>query len=250
MRSFYEREKGEMGFYTQLHSLKGFVPRTLEKAGFTILFYAGFLLLIPMLMVRRIFLDRRIRFLVVCVLILAAGLIIEIYLLPHYVAPFASAFYAIGLQAMRHLRVWRPEGKPVGLAMVRLTVTACVLLAGLRLFAQPLGMAPPEWPPSNWNFTWFGPEHFGTERAQIETRLEQQPGLQLAIVRYTSDHYPLDEWVYNRADIDASKVVWAREMDTTNNLELTHYYKDRTVWLVEPDATPARVSQYPLEESK
>jgi hypothetical protein len=248
MRSFYE--KGEMGFYKQIHSAKGFVPYTLEKAGFTILFYAGFLLLIPMLMVRRVFLDRRIRFLVVCVLILAAGLIIEIYLLPHYVAPFASAFYAIGLQAMRHLRVWRPEGKPVGLAIVRFTVTACVLLAGLRLFAQPLGMAPPEWPPSNWNFTWFGPEHFGTERAQIETRLEQQPGLQLAIVRYTSDHYPLDEWVYNRADIDASKVVWAREMDTTNNLELTHYYKDRTVWLVEPDATPARVSQYPLEESK
>jgi hypothetical protein len=248
MRSFYE--KGEMGFYKQIRSAKGFVPYTLEKAGFTILFYAGFLLLIPMLMVRRVFLDRRVRFLVVCVLILAAGLIIEIYLLPHYVAPFVSAFYAIGLQAMRHLRVWRPEGKPVGLAMVRFTVTACILLAGLRLFAQPLGIAPPEWPPSNWNFTWFGPEHFGTERAQIETRLEQQPGLQLAIVRYASDHYPLDEWVYNRADIDASKVVWAREMNTANNLELTHYYKDRTVWLVEPDAIPARVSQYPFEESK
>jgi hypothetical protein len=250
MRSFYEREKGEMGFYTQLHSLKGFVPRTLEKAGFTILFYAGFLLLIPMLMVRRIFLDRRIRFLVVCVLILATGLIIEIYLLPHYVAPFACAFYAIGLQAMRHLRVWRPEGKPVGLAMVRFTVTACVLLAGLRLFAQPLGIAPPEWPPSNWNFTWFGPEHFGTERAQIEGQMEKRPGGQLAIVRYSSDHNPLDEWVYNRADIDASKVVWAREMDTTNNLDLIHYYKYRTVWLVEPDAIPARVSQYPFEESK
>jgi hypothetical protein len=248
MRSFYE--KGEMGFYKQIHSAKGFVPYTLEKAGFTILFYAGFLLLIPMLMVRRIFLDRRIRFLVVCVLILSAGLIIEIYLLPHYVAPFAAAFYAIGLQAMRHLRLWRPEGKPVGLALVRFTVTACILLAGLRLFAQPLGMAPPEWPPSNWNFTWFGPEHFGTERAQIETQLEQQPGLQLVIVRYASDHYPLDEWVYNRADIDASKVVWAREMDTGNNLDLIHYYKDRTVWLVEPDATPARVSPYPFEEPK
>jgi hypothetical protein len=248
MRSFYE--KGEMGFYKQIHSAKGFVPYTLEKAGFTILFYAGFLLLIPMLMVRRIFLDRRIRFLVVCVLILAAGLIIEIYLLPHYVAPFAAAFYAIGLQAMRHLRVWRPEGKPVGLALVRFTVTACILLAGLRLFAQPLGMAPPEWPPSNWNFTWFGPEHFGTERAQIETQLEQRPGLQLVIVRYASDHYPLDEWVYNRADIDASKVVWAREMDIGNNLDLIRYYKDRTVWLVEPDATPARVSPYPFEEPK
>ncbi len=248
MRSFYE--KGEMGFYKQLHSANGFVKYTLEKAGFTILFYAGFTLLIPLLMVRRIFLDRRIRLLVVSVLILTAGLIIENFLLPHYVAPFTAAFYAIGLQAMRHLRVWKPEGKPAGLALVRLTVVSCFLLAGLRLFAQPLRIAPPEWPPSNWNFTWYGPEHFGTERAQIEARLEQLPVGQLAIVRYSPDHYPLDEWVYNSADIDGSKVVWAREMDAANNLELMHYYKDRQVWLVEPDAIPAKISPYAKQESK
>ena len=33
-----------------------------------------------------------------------------------------------------------------------------------------------EWPPSNWNFNWFGPGHYGTERAQMETWLDQQPG--------------------------------------------------------------------------
>ena len=66
-------------------------------------------------MMRRVFLDRRIRFLVVCVLVLTAGMAIEIFMIPHYLAPFTAAFYAIGLQAMRHLRVWKPEGKPVGL---------------------------------------------------------------------------------------------------------------------------------------
>ena len=248
MRSFYEKEKGEMGFYTQIHSLKGFVPYTLEKVAFTFLFYAGFVLLIPLIMVRRIFLDRRIRFLVVSTLVLAAGMVIEIYLLAHYVSPFTSAFYAIGLQMMRHLRVWKPEGKPVGLAMVRFAVTVCVLLAGLRLFAQPLHIAPPEWPPSNWNFTWYGPEHFGVERAQIQAQLKQLPGGQLAIVRYGHDHNPLDEWVYNGADVDGSKVVWAREMDAADNSELIHYYRSRKVWLVEPDAMPARVSPYPMVE--
>ena len=34
------------------------------------------------------------------------------------------------------------------------------------------------------------------------------------------------------------------------NLELIHYYRDRQVWLVEPDAIPARVSQYAIEESR
>jgi len=196
--------------------------------------------------VRHIFRDRRVRFLVITVLILAAGMAIEIYLLPHYLAPFAGAFYAIGLQAMRHLRQWKPEGKPVGLAMARFTVAVCVLLAGLRAFAAPLKLAPPEWAPGNWNFVWYGPEHFGTERAGIEDWLEHQPGKQLVIVRYALDHYPLDEWVYNRASIDDSKVVWAREMDAADNQELFRYYGERKVWLAEPDAIPARITPYPM----
>ncbi len=91
-------------------------------------------------------------------------------------APFTAAFYAIGLQMMRHLRVWKPEGKPTGLAMARLVVTVCVVMAAVRIFAQPLHIAQSEWPPSNWNFIWFGPEHFGTERARMEAWLDQLPG--------------------------------------------------------------------------
>ena len=246
MRNFYH--DGELNFYNHLHSLKGFVPYTLAKAGFAFLFYACFALLPPLLMVRRIFLDRRIRFLVVCVLVLAGGMVIEIYLLPHYLAPFTAAFYAIGLQAMRHMRFWKPEGRPMGLALVRLTAVLCVLMAGIRVAATPLHFGPNEFPPSNWNEAWFGPEHFGAERAQIEARFNQLSGGQLAIVRYNPKHNPGDEWVYNRADIDGSKVVWAREMDAEDNLELIHYYRNRQVWLVEPDAMPARVSPYPIVE--
>jgi hypothetical protein len=54
----------------------------------------------------------------------------------------------------------------------------------------------------------------------------------------------MDEWVYNAADIDRSKVVWARDMDEAENLQLMDYYKDRTAWLVQPDTQPARVSLY------
>jgi hypothetical protein len=246
MRTFYH--EGELEFYNHIHSVKGFVPYTLVKVGFAFLFYACFALFPPLLMVRRIFLDRRIRFLVVCVLVLAGGMVIEIYLLPHYVAPFTAAFYAIGLQAMRHLRVWRPEGRPMGLALVRLTVVVCVLMAGIRVVSKPMHFGTNEFPPSNWNETWFGPEHFGAERAQIEARLSQLPAGQLAIVRYSPDHNPGDEWVYNRADIDGSKVVWARDAGAADNLELIRYYQNRKVWLVEPDVIPARISPYPITE--
>jgi hypothetical protein len=132
--------------------------------------------------------------------------------------------------------------------MVRLLVVICVALAGLRVFTVPLHIAIPEWPPSEWADKWYGPEHFGVERAHIEAGLEQLPGDQLVIVRYTPGHNPIDEWVYNWADIDGSKVIWAREMDSANNLELIHYYHGRKVWLVEPDTLPASISPYPVPE--
>jgi hypothetical protein len=134
--------------------------------------------------------------------------------------------------------------------MVRLLVTLCIALAGVRLFAVPLHIRLAEWPPSEWVIEWYGPGLFGAERAAMQSSLEKLPGKQLVIVRYTSSHNPLEEWVYNSADIDGSKVIWAREMDSSNNDDnndkLIRYYKDRHVWLVQPDSTPATLSAYPM----
>lgn len=238
MREFYEQN--EFDAYRKIHKVSGFVPETLLKASRAILFYAGIALLVPLIMLRRVFLDRRISFLIVCVLVLIGGQLIAIFLIPHYLAPCTAAFYAIGLQAMRHLRLWTPVGQPVGLTLVRLTVTLCVFLAGVRAFAEPLHLDL-----SSLVFEWYGrSSEFGVEREQIEAGMKKLSGKQLVIVRYSPEHNPLVEWVYNTADIDNAKVVWAREMDENENLELLHYYKDRSVWLVEPDAKPAKISAY------
>ena len=149
---------------------------------------------------------------------------------------------------MRHLRVWTPEGKPVGMTLVRFSVSICLVMAVLRVFSGPLNLKVREWPTVGWVSSWSGPEHFGEPRARVQSRLEELPGQQLVLVRYASDHNSMDEWVYNQADIDGSKVVWAREMDAANNLELLHYYHDRKAWLVEPDAQPAVVVPYPAAE--
>jgi hypothetical protein len=68
------------------------------------------------------------------------------------------------------------------------------------------------------------------------------------LVRYSPVHSSLDEWVYNAPDIDGTKVIWAREMDVRDNCELIHYYKDRHVWLVQPDLPTAAASQYFLPQ--
>jgi hypothetical protein len=240
MREFYSRE--ELKSFEEIHRPYGFVTQTFLKAAMGILFYAGIALLVPLIMVRRVLLDRRLRFLLLCVLLLIAGQLVEVFFFAHYLAPFTAVFYAIGLQAMRHLRLWSPGDKPVGLTLTRLIVTLCVVLAVVRLGAKPLHLYLPVWPGA-WASEWYGSDgRPGTARAQIESRLEQMAGKQLVIVRYSLDHNSLDEWVYNAADIDDSKVIWARDMDAAKDLELIDHYKDRKVWLVQPDtqagATP------------
>ena len=57
--------------------------------------------------------------------------------------------------------------------------------------------------------------------------------------------------MYNSADIDRAKVVWAMDMGAAGNQELIDYYKDRQVWLVEPDKDSAKWRPYPgLEPRK
>ncbi len=245
MEEFFCHE--EVSAYQSIHSLTGFLPQTLIKAVRTVLFFAGILLLPLLVMLPRAFLDRRIRFLVACVLVLACGQIIEVFFFPHYIAPFTAALYALGLQAMRHLRQCKPGNQPVGLALVRLTIALCFVMAAVRVCAAPLHVSLGTWPSGDWSVAWYGPGQFGAPRARIEAALEHLPGQQLAIVRYAPGHDALDAWVANAADIDRSKVIWANEMGPADNLDLIRYYSNRTVWLIQPDAKPGFViSPYPV----
>jgi hypothetical protein len=244
MRRFYEVD--ELKDYDRVHSRTGFPVMTLVKALRGIYFFAGVALLPPLFMLPWALRDRRIRFLVVCLIVLAAGLAIEIFLIPHYMAPFSAAFYGIGMQAMRHLWHWKSRDQPVGVAITRSTVLICILMAGLRLFDVQLHCPVPGYPFSTWICNWFGPDHFVPERARAELGLAEIPGGQLAIVRYSSTHDPVDEWVYNGAELDSSKVIWARDMGDAENQELIDYYSNRRVWLVQPDFPSAEVIPYPV----
>ena len=222
----------------------GFLRSVFDRVMVAVLFFAGFALFPAFITLHRAFKDRRTRFLAWSIAVLAVGMGIQIFLIPHYLAPFTAAFYALGLQAARHLRFWTPGGKPVGATLVRLTVVLCFLLAGMRLSAEPLHLKLSKWPPMDWIMWWYGPAHFGVERAQIQSKLESLPGKQLVLVRYGPGHNVLDEWVYNAPDIDSSKVIWAREMSSSENMEILNYYKDRKAWLVQPDATSDSLSPY------
>jgi hypothetical protein len=146
---------------------------------------------------------------------------------------------------MRHLRLWKPGDQPVGRAMVRLIVALCFVLGAVRLFAAPLHIRLASFPGGEWAAEWYGPGPYGAARARIQSQLQRLPGKQLVIVQYAPAHSPFDEWVYNAADINDSKVLWARDMSPAENLQLIRYYKDRKVWLVQPDTAPVVATPYP-----
>jgi hypothetical protein len=248
MHDFYAIN--ELKEFNKFYHASAFVPGLLIKGARTLLFYAGFLLLPPLLMIHHIFRDRRVRFLLICCFVFVAGMTAEAALLAYYLAPVMTAFFAIGLQCMRHLRQWKPEGKPAGRAMQRLLVTLCVVMAVLAILkevSQP-GAVMAFSPAIPCYGKCSGSLQQGLDRSHLLTDLEQIPGKHLVIVRYSRDHDPQDEWVYNAPDIDASKVIWAREMDAKSNAQLIDYYKDRRVWLVQPDVGPVEATPYPLPQ--
>jgi hypothetical protein len=242
MARFYTESETKQ--FSKLSKPWGWVPFNQSKLLTSILFFAGVALLPPLLMSRRVLLDRRTRFFVCSLPVWVAGLGIGVFLIPHYLAAFSAGVYVLGLQAMRHLYVWKYKGDPVGRALVRYTIVICILLAGLRVYAKPLNLEPAQWPIGPWLATWIGPGHFGADRQAVEDQLERIPGSHLIFVRYSADHEPGDEWVYNGADIDGSRVIWAREMTPANDQELIRYYKDRDVYLVQPDLDKGRITPY------
>jgi hypothetical protein len=79
-------------------------------------------------------------------------------------------------------------------------------------------------------------------RPGIVYQLEHRPGPQLVFVRFSPVHW-WEDWVYNRADIDHSKIVWAQDMGERNR-ELLDYYPDRTAWILDHDSFPPKLIPY------
>src|SRR5262249_55913555 len=81
-------------------------------------------------------------------------------------------------------------------------------------------------------------------RQLIAEKLAHTPGKHLIMVRYGEDHNIHDDWVYNGAEIDNAKVLWARELDATENAKLFAYFRGRKIWLVTPDSDNTYLEPY------
>jgi hypothetical protein len=174
--------------------------------------------------------DRRMRLLLATLLAGTLAVFTVVWAHPHYAAPLVAVAFALVVQAMRHLNTVRVKGRRIGTLVVRVVVVI--------LFALTLDRAL---------------EHYcdvneercsqNIERVRMEDELRSTPGKHLIVVRYNKNHNFHDEWVYNGAEIDSAKILWARELDETQNERLFAYFKDRQIWLMRPDEVDHKLRQ-------
>jgi hypothetical protein len=235
MRDFYERELAD---FEENRTLPGFFRRTASKAFLWWGFFLGPALTIPLFAFPRVLRDRRMKFALLTGAFFFLGLSLETFLLPHYFAPATGLLYLLLLQSMRHLRLWRWRSDRRGLALVRAIPIICAGMIILRLAAVAAhAQIETAWPRGS------------LKRAAVIKNLESRPGNHLVLVRYGADHNLDDEYVYNGANIDQQRIVWARDMDPCGNQELLDYYRTRQVWLLEPDDWPTPLQPYPKADS-
>lgn len=162
--------------------------------------------------------DRRRRLLAAAVCLMFVGVMLPTAYHEHYAAPAAGLKILVITAGARRLAV-RMRG-PILAACAAAILLQTAAYAGMAITGK------------------LAPSGFRADRAAVAGRLASLGGRHLVIVRYSAGHNPHEEWVQNAADIDASPVVWARDKGEQANRRLLDYFKDRAVWLLEPDREP------------
>lgn len=152
------------------------------------------------------------------------------YVQTHYFAPMIPLVLIATMQGFRLLRaaVWR-RGETWRRAF-RGWVSVCALMALASALA--------------WGWYSGQPPAFAQARLETIALLERSGNRHVVIVRRSKSADILEDWINNEADIDGSRIVWARDMGPERNQELFRYFGVRKKWLLEPDQSPLRLVPY------
>jgi hypothetical protein len=155
----------------------------------------------------------------------------------HYVAAVTCLFVLVSVAGCRQISQWNPDA-------ARLLVFLCVAHFAFW-YAMHLVDTQDFSTEARRYETWDGLNHRNPERRlAVNEKLAAIPGKLIVFVRYWPQHIFQEEWVYNEADIDHARIIWARDLGEPENKKLRDYYPDRAVLLLEPDARPPALGPY------
>jgi hypothetical protein len=215
----------ERGDYDALRTIRGLMMISLMRLRTLIAIHARpWILLFPLsigILLPRIT-DEKIRWIWITVVIFLFGLWAENFFLPHYAAPLSAGMLVLLILGWRRLWQWSK-------------VTAWAVCVGFTIGAT-LSAAAPVDP---------GSERTG-QIELVENDGSLQTGKHLLFVRYTRDHLLHDEWVYNRADIEGSRIIWARSLGKASDALVAKHYSGRSVWILTVGKDELRLDSYAL----
>jgi uncharacterized membrane protein len=159
----------------------------------------------------------------------------------HYLAAVTCLFILISVQGLERISRWHTGAAQL---VLLLSIAQFAVWYGAHLAENSeLSLAMRQYE------TWETINHTNpARRIFVNQELAKLPGRLLVFVRYWPQHIFQNEWVYNRADVDAARVVWARDLGAEENQKLLRYYPGRSAWLLEPDAQPPRLSVYRADQ--
>lgn len=149
---------------------------------------------------------------------------------PHYAASGTALLYLFLVQGLQRMRNWGLPPRRAGLALAAFFVLLFPGYAAKHLwtvfhdgaYVRPVVVA----------------------REKVIRTLLAQPGNHVVLVRYAPKHWVHREWVYNLANIDAQRIIWAHEMGPEWDRPFVQHYRDRHIWILEPDQAPPRLTPF------
>jgi hypothetical protein len=210
----------------RIQTTAGFIKEKFKDLLNLSLFYFRAIFLVPLILLPWVIRNRRNAFAFLVILLVTGTILLETQSYPRKLAPVTCLLVFLAVQCLRHLRLWQWHGRPTGRCLTGLLVAIFVISVSISFF--------PVFHRSSWLVS--------RQRAQIESQLLEDGHRHVILVTYKSYYcpYPHFGWVYNRADIDTAKVIWARDLGPAQNRELVDYFKDRKIWHLHVDRLVAQ----------
>jgi hypothetical protein len=184
---------------------------------------------------------------------------------PHYSAPIVCLMLFLQIQGVRRMWHWCPQATSVpegahraerrraaraqaagqilfpwrGLAF--LLPLICAISLAIRVEARVAGWSED---PHAQDRNALLVSDWSLRRAELDDWLKKQTEPQLVFVHYSDRHIVGYEWVYNRADLRGSQVIWAHDLGAGHNRLLIQQLPGRKIWLLNADDSVPQLVPY------
>jgi len=238
LRRYYDYERD---VHDQSDSVLGELKLSTLKAQGIWRFYFGPALSISLVMLPAVWRSRRLRLLLLCAGLTVLLSLIETGTSPHYAAAATGCFLGLIVECFRRLRAYRRNGRPIGWQLIVAAPLILVLILAVRIGLEKLGL--PYTQAVNFQ-SWCCVPESNPNKARVTAMLDAKGGKHLVIVEPKTDPNNLFQWIYNAANIDASPIVWARDLGPEKDQALIQYFRGRQIWRLNPNVEPASIVPY------